>query len=114
MFKALVLLSVSVVSVLSLPSGLDALKPRAAADNTVAITDATHYCMIVPRLPHTNVGDSEHPGGMTTYCSPEGVYDPSQGQFSADFWKNVEFKSGNGTKGGRYVQRGFYFLRLSD
>lgn len=62
--------------------------------------------MIMPRDPHTNIGDSEHPGGMKTYCSPAGRYDkPLQGQLPADFWKNVEFKSGTSSHGARYAQR---------
>ena len=61
--------------------------------------------MIMPRNPHTNIGDSEHPGGMKTYCSPAGRYDkPLQGQLPADFWKNVEFKSGTSSHGARYAQ----------
>lgn len=43
--------------------------------------------------------------GMKTYCSPEGRYSSQQGQLPADFWKNVEFKSGKGKNGGRYAQR---------
>lgn len=30
--------------------------------------------MIMPRDPHTDIGDSEHPGGMKTYCS-SGMHD---------------------------------------
>ncbi|KAH9043693.1 hypothetical protein EDB85DRAFT_711319 [Lactarius pseudohatsudake] len=60
--------------------------------------------MIVPRTPHTNVGDSEHPGGMKTYCTPAGRYDSRQGQLPADFWRNIEFKKGTGKNGGRFAQ----------
>ena len=66
--------------------------------------------MIVPKNKHTNVGDSEHPGGMKTFCSPSGRYDKSQGPLPADFWTNVKFKSGNGRNGGRYAQRVYLFL----
>lgn len=61
--------------------------------------------MIVPREPHTNVGDSEHPGGMKTYCSPDGRYSSQQGQLPNDWWSNVAFKTGKGTNGQRYAQR---------
>ena len=54
--------------------------------------------------PHTNIGDSEHPGGMKTYCTPAGRYDSRQGQLPGDFWSNVEFKSGKGVNGGRYAK----------
>lgn len=57
--------------------------------------------------PHTNVGDSEHPGGMKTYCTPAGRYDSKQGQLPGDFWSNVEFKTGKGASGGRFAQRMF-------
>ena len=63
--------------------------------------------MIMPRDKHTNIGDSEHPGGMKTFCSPSGRYDKSQGPLPADFWTNVKFKSGNGRNGGRYAQRAY-------
>ena len=61
--------------------------------------------MIMPRDPHTNIGDSEHPGGMKTYCSPKGRYSSQQGQLPADFWKNVALKKGNGKNGKKYAQR---------
>ncbi len=60
--------------------------------------------MIMPRTPHTNIGDSEHPGGMKTYCTPAGRYDSRQGQLPADFWRNIEFKKGRGKNGGRFAQ----------
>lgn len=60
--------------------------------------------------PHTNIGDSEHPGGMKTYCSPKGRYSPMQGQLPADFWSNVAFKTGTSKRGGRYAQRKYYGL----
>lgn len=62
--------------------------------------------MIMPREANTNIGDSEHPGGMKTYCSPAGRYDLAlQGQLPADFWSNVEFKTGRGPTNQRYAQR---------
>ena len=54
--------------------------------------------------PHTNIGDSEVPGGMKTYCSPAGRYSPDQGQLPPDFWSNVEFKSGTSSRGARFAQ----------
>ncbi|KAF7368805.1 Allergen protein [Mycena venus] len=103
MRSAVLLLSV-LSAVLASPAGLDALQPRAAADNTVSVKSADNFCMIMPRNPHTNIGDSEHPGGMKTYCSASGHFDPSQGLIPGGFWRNVAFKTGSGKKGGRYAQ----------
>ncbi|KAG5634296.1 hypothetical protein H0H81_002502 [Sphagnurus paluster] len=58
----------------------------------------------MPRTAHTNVGDSEHPGGMMTYCTAAARYSTLQGELSADFWRNFEFKAGAGVNGGRYAQ----------
>ncbi|KAH8834236.1 hypothetical protein DL96DRAFT_1579935 [Flagelloscypha sp. PMI_526] len=101
-FKLLLAASVmSAVAAVTLPP----LEKRASDDNIVYVTDANKFCMIMPRDPHTNIGDSEHPGGMKTYCSPAGRYNlPLQGQLPADFWSNVEFKSGTSTRGARYAQ----------
>jgi hypothetical protein len=78
---------------------------RAAADNIVSIKSTTNFCMIMPRKAHTNIGDSEHPGGMKTYCSASGRTDSGkQGLIPGGFWKNVAMKSGKGKKGGKYVQ----------
>ena len=78
--------------------------PRLAG---AAILTNGHFSasMIMPRTKHTNVGDSEHPGGMKTYCSPSGHYDNAQGTLPGDFWTNVDFVSGNGQNGGRIAQR---------
>jgi len=81
------------------------LEARAAApDNIVYVTDAQNFCMIMPRDPHTNIGDSEHTGGMKTYCSPSGRYSTTQGQLPSDFWSNVEFKTGTSSRGARFAQ----------
>ncbi|EGO05286.1 hypothetical protein SERLA73DRAFT_44150 [Serpula lacrymans var. lacrymans S7.3] len=80
------------------------LKARQATDNIVYVTDSSTYCMIMPRDPHTNIGDSEHPGGMQTYCSSAGHYSADQGEIPAGFWSNVSFQSGTGVSGGRYAQ----------
>lgn len=63
------------------------------------------FSMIVPRNPHTNIGDSEHTGGMKTYCSPDGRYSSQQGQLPDDWWSHVAFKTGKGKNGQRYAQR---------
>ncbi|KAF9448565.1 hypothetical protein P691DRAFT_669199 [Macrolepiota fuliginosa MF-IS2] len=81
------------------------LRARAAApDNIVYVTDASNFCMIMPRDPHTNIGDSEHTGGMKTYCSPSGRYSSTQGQLPPDFWSNVAFKIGHSSRKARYAQ----------
>ncbi|CAE7200248.1 unnamed protein product [Rhizoctonia solani] len=89
--------------VLAAPSS-NHLEARAAPDNTVYVTDANKYCIIVPRDAHTNIGDSEHPGGMKTYCSANGRYDNSQGKLPDNFWSNIAFKSGTSSRGARYAQ----------
>ncbi|KAF8800087.1 hypothetical protein BYT27DRAFT_7263228 [Phlegmacium glaucopus] len=80
------------------------LARRAAPDNTVVINGPQNYCMIVPREAHTDVGDSETPGGMTSYCSADAKYSDLQGEFSPDFWRDVDYITGQGLNGGRYVQ----------
>lgn len=47
-------------------------------DNKVTINSAESYCVIMPRDPHTNIGDSEHPGGMQTYALPVLVHPTSK------------------------------------
>ncbi|KAF8608161.1 hypothetical protein BDV93DRAFT_519223 [Ceratobasidium sp. AG-I] len=69
------------------------LQPRAAPDNTVIVTSTTNYCLIMPREPHTNIGDSESPGKMQSFCSPSAHSDGSQGQLPADFWNSVTYKN---------------------
>ncbi|KDQ21528.1 hypothetical protein BOTBODRAFT_182841 [Botryobasidium botryosum FD-172 SS1] len=81
---ALTILAVSLSiygAVLSLPT----LRGRADPDNTVVINSDTSYCLIVPRNPHTNIGDSEQPGGEQAYCS-------------------VQYDTPTGVNGGRVVQ----------
>lgn len=84
--------------------GVQELEARQAVDNIVYVTDSNLFCMIMPRNAHTNIGDSEVPGGMKTYCSPAGRYSPDQGQLPPDFWSNVEFKSGTSSRGARFAQ----------
>ncbi|KAF8736705.1 hypothetical protein AX14_014113 [Amanita brunnescens Koide BX004] len=85
-------------------SDSEILEARQAVDNIVYVTNANKFCMIMPRQPHTDIGVSEQPGGTKTYCSPAGRYSSQQGQLPADFWSNVEFKSGRSSSGGRYAQ----------
>ncbi|KAL0063427.1 hypothetical protein AAF712_009631 [Marasmius tenuissimus] len=80
------------------------LHARQAPDNVVYVTDANKYCMIFPKDAHTNIGDSEHPGGMTTYCSEAGKYNDAQGTIPNGFWKNVDFQSGISSRGARFAQ----------
>ncbi|KAF7325584.1 hypothetical protein MKEN_00408000 [Mycena kentingensis (nom. inval.)] len=62
-----------------------------------AVNSATDFCMILPKNGHTNIGDSEHPGGMSNYCSREGLHNaPNAGSLPDNFWRNVEYKTGNG------------------
>ncbi|KAF9460330.1 hypothetical protein BDZ94DRAFT_1169905 [Collybia nuda] len=92
------------VAVLATPADLVGLEARQAVDNIVYVTDSNLFWYVDPDDPHTNIGDSEHPGGMKTYCSPAGRYSSQQGQLPAEFWRNVAFKTGNGKNGGRYAQ----------
>ncbi|THH19016.1 hypothetical protein EW146_g2077 [Bondarzewia mesenterica] len=94
----------SVLSAVASPSGPDILHARQDVQNIVYVTSAAKHCMIMPRDPHTDIGDSEHPGGMKTYCTPAGRYSSQQGQLPADFWSNIAFKSGKGKNGQRYAQ----------
>lgn len=99
-----ILSTVAALAVSALAAPSNHFEARAAADNTVYVTDASKYCMIMPRHAHTDIGDSEHPGGMKTYCSASGHYDPSQRTLPSDFWSNIAFKSGKGKNGKRLAQ----------
>ncbi|KDR78653.1 hypothetical protein GALMADRAFT_244124 [Galerina marginata CBS 339.88] len=94
----------SPLAMASLAVELQHLEARQAVDNIVYVTDSNQFCMIMPRNPHTNIGDSEAPGGMKTYCSPAGRYSPDQGQLPPDFWSNVAFTSGTSSRGARFAQ----------
>ncbi|KAF9448566.1 hypothetical protein P691DRAFT_759813 [Macrolepiota fuliginosa MF-IS2] len=76
----------------------------ASPDNTVLVDSAKKYCMIMPRTPHTDIGDSEHSGGMQSYCSASAHTSDSQGLLPDNFWRNVEFKTGTGSQGARWAQ----------
>ncbi|KAF7773511.1 hypothetical protein Agabi119p4_5678 [Agaricus bisporus var. burnettii] len=78
--------------------------PNAAPDNTVRVDSSQKYCMIMPRTAHTNIGDSEHPGGTRSYCSASARTSDSQGLLPDNFWRNVEFKTGKGKGGKKWAQ----------
>ncbi|KAG8949769.1 hypothetical protein FRC04_008309 [Tulasnella sp. 424] len=71
-------------------------------DNIVSITDATTFCMIMPRTAHTDIGVSETPGGEQTYCTHP--TSPLQGTIPPDFFRNVSFVQAKGNSGQTYVQ----------
>jgi len=101
---ALFVLAACSLSVLSTPAVPNGLHARQDVQNVVYVTDLDFFCMIMPRDPHTNIGDSKHPGGMKTYCSSHGRYSSQQGQLPVDFWNGVEFETGGGSNGGRFAQ----------
>ena len=74
----------------------------AAPDNTVAIRSEADYCLVIPRQDHTNVGDSEHPGGMTVGCT--NPPDDSVYRLPSNFWSSVTLVDAKGA--GRYRQVG--------
>jgi hypothetical protein len=101
MRATLLAIAISALSVIASPA-VESLEVREDVQNIVYVTDAEKFCkrtlylygcdamtyspitisiigLIVPRDPHTNIGDSEHPGGMKTYCSPKGRYSSQQG-----------------------------------
>ncbi|KAH7334664.1 hypothetical protein B0J17DRAFT_770245 [Rhizoctonia solani] len=97
MLLSAVLLTLSATLALASP-----LEPRAAPDNTVLIESTSKYCMIMPRQPHTNIGDSESEGRMRSYCSTSAKTSDSQGKLPNNFWKKVTYKKGRGK--GDWVQ----------
>ncbi|KAK7461938.1 hypothetical protein VKT23_008370 [Stygiomarasmius scandens] len=98
------LFSVALLSGFTAAVPSNTLEARQNADNIVYVTDAQTFCMIMPRDPHTNIGDSEHPGGMKTYCSPNGKYSSDQGELPGNFWSNVDFQTGTSSRGARFAQ----------
>ncbi|KAF9044152.1 hypothetical protein BJ165DRAFT_1390011 [Panaeolus papilionaceus] len=72
--------------------------------NTVVVDSEHEYCLIVPLSMSTDIGESEQPGGTTTYCSQSARYSQEQGVFSPDFWSVVEYATGVGRGGGRWAQ----------
>ncbi|THV01051.1 hypothetical protein K435DRAFT_963722 [Dendrothele bispora CBS 962.96] len=81
MYRVPLLACLSVIAFLSQsasasPSGNNnLLHARQNADNVVYVTDAETFWDA-----HTDIGDSEHPGGMKTYCSPNGKFSSAQGE----------------------------------
>ncbi|KAG7090001.1 hypothetical protein E1B28_011623 [Marasmius oreades] len=74
-------------------------------DNIVKLESADNYCMIMPKNPHANIGDSESPGGMMTYCSATARWDDSQGTIPGGFWKISDYQSGSSPDtGARFAQ----------
>lgn len=73
-------------------------------DNTVVVAGTDNFCLVVPKDAHTNVGDSEYPGGETVYCSAKAKTSPLQGDLASNFWSNVEFVSKTGVNGQVFVQ----------
>jgi hypothetical protein len=59
--------------------------------------------MIMPRNAHTDIGDSEYPGGEQTYCSKTARTSEKQGTLPDNFWSNVELNTAYGS--GKYIQR---------
>lgn len=50
--------------------------------------------MVVPKDPHTTIGDSERPDGATVWCqNPSGATSSSTGTFNGAFWSNVDVSS---------------------
>ncbi|KAG8899200.1 hypothetical protein FRB99_006874 [Tulasnella sp. 403] len=98
---AVIVFAIVANGVFATPVPENDLQPRVSPTNLVRINSSKDYCLIVPKNKHTNIGDSEHPGGMKTYCSK-----PSQGQgkLASNFWKNVSYKTGKGKKGKKWVQ----------
>ncbi|KAJ7177026.1 hypothetical protein C8R46DRAFT_1346918 [Mycena filopes] len=101
MLRILLATSVLATTALCSPSGLDT---RTGEDNVVSVLSEHKFCMIMPRSAHTDIGASEHPGGMKTYCSHEGRYSADQGELPDDFWSHVKFEQGQGKNGGKYAQ----------
>jgi len=77
-------------------SNRPSLLKRSDPDNTVQITTTTDYCMIFPRQPHTNIGDSEDGGwGTQAFCT--NPTDDSQGRLSDNFWSSVTLDQPEGS-----------------
>ena len=65
------------------------LARRASPSKQVCGTSASHHCLILPKNRQT-IGDSEHPGGMKSYCTKP--YSSEQGKLNSGFWSEVHFK----------------------
>jgi len=110
LFNACLITSLAVIGVTvakpvtpeTLISPVYQLDARSSATNIVYIGSESDYCLIVPKNKHTNIGDSEYPGGETTYCAnPHN----GQGKMPSDFWTHVTISHGTGKKSGKkYIQ----------
>jgi hypothetical protein len=70
------------------------------------------------RNPHTNIGDSEHPGGMKSYCTASAHTSSAQGTLPGNFWQSGKVALKSGTSHGRFIQcellQSFFFLQMRD
>ncbi|KAH6909789.1 hypothetical protein BKA70DRAFT_176202 [Coprinopsis sp. MPI-PUGE-AT-0042] len=90
--------------VIAVPAGRRHRQRAVAPDNVVSINGPDNYCLIVPKEEHTEIGESEQPGGTTTYCSSNARYDDTQGEIPAGFWSQVDHATRSGVNGNRYTQ----------
>ncbi|KAG6887162.1 hypothetical protein C0992_000365 [Termitomyces sp. T32_za158] len=102
-FLSVVLVALSYFACAS-ASAPGAVEARQALDNIVLINNANSYCLILPRNPRTNIGDSERPGGERTYCSASARRSSQQGLLPNQFWRKVDYRTGKGKNGKRYAQ----------
>ncbi|XP_006458991.1 hypothetical protein AGABI2DRAFT_200889 [Agaricus bisporus var. bisporus H97] len=86
------------------PMKSPSLRRDVQADNTVKVVGPEDYCLVMPRDPHTNIGDSEYPGGTQVFCSSIARSADEQGLLPDNFWENVELHADQGVNGGKYVQ----------
>lgn len=70
----------------------------------LSVFDEGPFLNSMYRTPHTDIGDSEKPGGTKTYCSAAAKRSSQQGELPADFWSNVELRKGKGKHGEKYAQ----------
>ncbi|KAE8221112.1 hypothetical protein CF319_g5477 [Tilletia indica] len=77
------------------------LEPRAPWADTIWITSANDFCMIMPKTRST-IGDSEYPGGTRSYCVKPA--DPAQGHIVSGLWTRKYFSNAPGKSGARQVQ----------
>ncbi|KAM6495056.1 hypothetical protein JOM56_009679 [Amanita muscaria] len=93
------LFSAAVIAVLARPTSTNLLQRRQDPTNIVKITSTTDHWDA-----HTNIGDSEHPGGETTYCTAQANPSGGQGVLPDNFWSNIDLQQGNGVNGASYIQ----------
>ncbi|CAD6887200.1 unnamed protein product [Tilletia controversa] len=93
----------SVAVTLAAPSAHtdSSLQARAPWADTIWITSADDFCMIMPKSKMT-IGDSEFEGGTRSYCTKPA--DSAQGHIPAGLWKSKYVSKKRGKSGGRQVQ----------